>query len=168
MPLEPGGVIGVSLTIQDYTNEKSDATVYWPDGLSLDGLAAEVANLEAIIAALTDGFIVGGTITQKLIQNTPFGAGPPNTSDVNRKGIFTFRNANGTSNKYEIPSLDRALLARGSNNLDPANAAVAAYVSMMISGGLGGLVGQPVSGAGLDLVQLLSARERDRNTDPNR
>lgn len=168
MPLVPQGVVALSVTVQDYTGEKSDATVYFPANVAINLVIDELAAIQAIFAALTDGFIVGGTISQKLTQTDPFGVGPPATSDVNRKGIFTFRNSGGTANKYEIPSIDRTLVGRGSNNLDQAADAIANYIDLMINGGVGALVSAPVTGAGLDIVALLSARETSRNTDPNR
>lgn len=154
--------VSMTLTIADLDNNKRTASVIFPGTLSIADLLLNLGAVEGAIAGLTNGFIVDGTITIDLRQTDPFGAGPPESSDVERKGVFVFTTDAGTYAKYEIPSIDPSLVVDGSNVLDRANPAVQAYITLM-TGGVAGL-GQPVTGAGIALDALFSAKKTHRGS----
>ena len=154
--------VSMTLTIKDLDNNKRTSSVIFPGTLSIADLLANLAAVETAVAGITNGFIVDGTITIDLLQTDPFGAGPPESSDVERKGVFTFTTAAGTYAKYEIPSVDPTLVVDGSNVLDRSSPAVAAYVALM-TGGIP-VLGQPVTGAGIPLEALFSARKIHRGS----
>lgn len=161
MPLVAAGrPTAMTLTIQDLDGNKRTTSVIFPGTVTVADILANLAAVEAAVAGITNGFIVDGTVTIDLNQTDPFGAGPPESSDVERKAAFVFTTEAGTYAKYEVPSVDPALVVDGSNVLDRANLAVQAYVTLM-TGGLPA-VGNPVTGAGIPLEALFSARKIHR------
>lgn len=159
MPLERiSSPVGLSITVEDYNGEQAVTEVFYPNGVDLDGLLAEIATIEAAVAALSDGLIVGGGITIPLIQTTAPPAQRPASSNVQRKGKFVFRNAAGTYNTYQIPSIDRALVQEGSNAIIVGDAAVQAYINLLLNG-FAPLATPAVGGGGQDLSRFVRAYE---------
>lgn len=159
MPLNIGTApISMSVTVRDYNNEEATTEVFFPQAVGVDNLAAEVAAVEAVIAGLTDGWIVGGGITLPLIQTDQQSGPPPITSNVQRKGRFLFRNAAGSYNTYQVPSVDRDLIVPGTDEIDLTALAVQAYVGLMLNG-IPALTAPPVGGGGQDLLTLIRAYE---------
>lgn len=157
----------LTIGVRDFNNEDSTASLFLPAGFSLVDAVTNIAAFEAVIAALTDGFIYTGGISRRFNQtDDPPAEGAPATSNVQRKGVFIFENSFGTYNKYTIPSIDRALVLPGSVQINRSAPAVAAYVALM-TGGLAGVPGStPSGGNGYDLVRLVDAYE-DTVTRPN-
>lgn len=168
MPLVTSGLpTEVSLSIVDYNNEDSTTSIYFPPAFSTVEIITNVAAIEAVVAALTDGFIAGGGLSRRFNQtDDPDETGGPATSNVQRKGVFIFENEFGTFNTYQIPSIDRALVLPGTNKIDRTAAAVVAYAALM-TGGLSGITGsRPQGGNGRNLVRLVDAYE-DTVSRPN-
>lgn len=152
--------VTVSVTIEDRDGNRRPASITFPGTLTIADILANLAATEAVIAGITNGNIVGGSVNIPLLQDTP-PALAPEASDVERKGTFVFRTAAGTYAKYEVPSVDPAIVVDNSNVIDPANAAVAAYVAFMQNGYPGAANG-PVTGAGTQLESLFSAKKTHR------
>lgn len=150
----------LSISVVDYNREVAGTSIFLPTTFAIGDVVTNTAAFEAILAAMTDGFIKSGGVSRRLNQtDDPPVSGGPITSNVQRKGVFVFENSFGTYNTYQIPSIDRALVLPGSKDIDLANAAVVAYVAMM-TGGLGGVTGsRPVGGNGYNLVRLAAAYE---------
>lgn len=154
----------VTVGVRDYNNEDSTASVFFPVGLALADIVGQIAPVEAVIAALTDGFIYGGGLSRRFNQtDDPPPEGAPISSDVQRKGVFVFENSFGTYNTYTIPSIDRALILAGSRQINRAAPAVAAYVALMTNQ-LAGVAGfRAIGGNGYNLVRLVDAYEDSRD-----
>lgn len=160
MPLTfAGRPITVSFSVEDFNGQRSTTEVSFPQTATVAEILAQVAVLEGIFAALTDGFLVSATINLRGRQTDDPGVGAPDTSQVGRKGVFVFETEAGTTATYEIPSLDRGLVTRGSNAIDLADPAIVAYEGFMTDG-IVGITGAPVTGAGIGLARLVRAYER--------
>lgn len=158
----------LSLSIVDHNNERSTTSIFLPASASVDDISTNVAQFEAVMAALTDGFITGAGISRRFNQtNDPPAEGGISTSNVQRKGVFVFENSFGTYNTYQVPSIDRALVLPGSVQIDRGSAAVAAFVTLMTGIELPFLPGvRPIGGNGYTLVRLVDAYE-DSVSRPN-
>lgn len=150
----------VSIGVRDYNDEDFSTSIFFPTGLALADIVGQIAPVEAVIAALTDGFIYGGNLSRRFNQTAdPPVGGVPATANGERKGVFVFENDFGTYNTYMVPSIDRALVLPGSNKIDRAHAAVAAYVALMTNQ-LAGVAGfRAIGGNGRQLVRLVDAYE---------
>lgn len=163
MPLEASNrPVEMTITIQDRDNNKRTTSVIFPGTVTIADILANLAAVEAAVAGITNGYIVDGTVTINLLQTTDAAEPPPESSDVERKAAFVFLTDAGTYAKYEIPSVDPALVVDGTNVLDRNNAAVAAYVTLM-TGGVPA-VGNPVTGAGIPLDELFSVKKIHRGS----
>lgn len=160
MPLDLGPLpVRFTATIQDRDRNTGSATAYRNGFVTLAELEASLAAFEAAIALMTDGYIIGGSISIPLVQTTvPTEPLPPESSDVQRKASAVFRQSNGRTAKYEIPSPSNLLVVDGSNVLDRASAAVLAYEAFMLNNAVLG----SVSGNGLALTRLESIRKIHR------
>lgn len=161
MPLSIGDLpTELAVSVEDYNLETSTSSVFFANSFGLPDIIANTAAVEAILANLTDGNIVGASLSRRFTQTTidPDGLSDQ-TSNVQRKGVFVFANEFGTTNTYFIPSIDRTLLLPGTRNLNRSAAAIQAYVAFM-TGGLAGVTGsRPVGGNGRQLTRLLEAYE---------
>lgn len=158
----------LTFNVQDYNNEDASTSIFVPAATDLTDLAVNIALFEAAIAGMTDGFITGGGLSRAFNQTDPrpeFGG--PATSNVQRKGVFIFENSFGTYSRYQIPSIDRALVRPGTTAIDVTAPAVAAYIALMTTAALAPLPGvRPIGGNGYQLVRLVEAYE-DTVSRPN-
>lgn len=131
-----------------------------PGDTDIDVAQSFYISTGTLIEAMSDAVLVGALLT------IPFDVDPApgvaaETSDVERKGVVTFQTSARTPAKYEIPSIRNTLVVDGTNILDANAAAVIAYIGLMVNGASGV---NPVSGAGLDLIRLHSARKIHRGS----
>ena len=94
----------------------------------------------------------GGPVVDDLVEGTQ------TFSDVERKGSFVFRAANGSTSKIEIPGIDSDILLTGTNIIDPNNADVVAFVNWMTG------ATPSVTGYGVALTELMSAKKIHRKS----
>lgn len=163
MALTPDDVYTVNVTFRDRDNNTSTITFYLNSALGLagDADAAVSGFILPALAALTDAVILSYSISFGQTESAP--AVAPETSDIERKGVFTFRAANGATMKQEIPSIKNTLVVDGSNVLDRANAAVATYIAYMLAGGPLNLA-NPRTYLGSDLVNVITTKKTHRGS----
>lgn len=156
MPLGLGSTpIGVTINVEDRDRNVGKCTFYFPPTMTVIDLVAAAAQAEAVVATLSNGNIIGGSISIPLIQSAAPST-PPEESDVERKGVLTFLTDNPASTaKIEIPSLDNAVVVDGTDVISSvsANALLTALVSL-----------NAMNGVGFDLVSLKSAYKRHRRS----
>lgn len=157
----------VTIGVRDFNNEDSSASVFFPAALALADIVGQIAPVEAVIGALTDGFIYTGGLSRRFNQtDDPPAEGAPISSNVQRKGVFIFENSFGTYNKYTIPSIARSLVTPGTRQINRSAPAVAAYVALMTNA-LAGVAGfRAIGGNGYNLIRLVDAYE-DSTDKPN-
>lgn len=145
--------IGVTINVEDRDRNVGRTTLYFPPTLTVVDLLAAAAQAEIVVGALTNGNIIGGSINIPLIQGSTLGT-PPESSDVERKGVITFLTSNPASmGKIEVPSLNNDTVIDGSDIIGtvPVNALLAALVAL-----------NAMNGIGADLTAVKSAYKRHR------
>lgn len=152
----------ISLTLIDRDNNKSTMSLQTEALLDITDLdAAVVADLIPAIQALSDAVVIAYTVsrTSRDLSYTQ----PGEVSDVERKGVFTFRDAGGFSSIVAVPSIKNTLIVDGTNVIDRTNAAVVDFAGIMLGGSLLG-ASQPTSVHGNDLVAITKAVKTHRKS----
>lgn len=147
--------IGVTIQVEDRDKNRGSCTFYFPPTLTVVDLVSAAAQAEAVVAVLSNGNIVGGSISIPLIQGTAPST-PPEESDVERKGVLVFDTTNPASiGKVEIPSLDNSVVVDGTDVISSvsANALLTALVALNAQ-----------NGVGFDLTALRSAYKSHRRS----
>lgn len=114
------------------------------------------------ITALSDAIVLGWSINRSAFENAP--ALAPETSDVERKGTFTFRTAANRPVTMQLPSVLNTLVIDRTNQLDLTNVSVLAFTNMIIDGAVLGSV-RPVSVTGDDVTVLVNGYKRHRRSN---
>jgi hypothetical protein len=152
--------ISVSYVCRDNDGKNSTAEVTI-DGATLPANAVAFATaLRPIIAALLDSVIVGQNVLIGAYEDAIAITG---RCDVEDKGLFLFNSANGQPASIALPSISETVLQANNEDIDVANAAVAAFVNAMTLG-LGTPLVQPVNAGGADLVGVKSAYKQNRRS----
>lgn len=141
-------------SFQDRDRNISRMSVNLPAALTYD--AAETAALAVFNAAvpISDAVLFSYSLGKGAFDYDAFAAQAPETSDVERKGVFQLRAANGQTVKFEVPSIKNSLVVDGTNAILVADAAVTAFMAALQDTGLGA-GNSPVTNAGADLVANL-------------
>lgn len=160
------GLSEVSLTFQD--TDKNLATTSFLIDANIFGVSFTTwfANVYIpAIALLSDARLLSYRVSQMWYETAP--VEPAETSDVERKGSFTFKTDTNQVVRMEIPSIKNALVFNGTNQIDVGQPAVALYVRLMT--GLELLADnatpfQPSSVSGGDIKSVASARKMHRRS----
>lgn len=126
----------LSYTIQDDSGAKASAAFYVDyDGavITAQELLNEWTNFGDLVDGITDGKIVGGSVTIPLGRDGAWKAAAVADSFVGKTGVFNF--ANDTTFKrdgFAVPAIANAVVTAGRIVL--TNAAVAAFTAAMTSG----------------------------------
>lgn len=128
--------------------------------LVADVTAAFGTTLAGAIAALSDAVVTGWSLSISARENAL--ATAVESSDVERKGSFSFLDASGFPVIVQLPSIKNILVQDGSQAIDLTNVAVLAFVNLFVTGILG--IIRPVSQAGVDVTALKSARKVHRSS----
>lgn len=149
MPFVADSQITVNVAVQDRDNNVGGFSVGYGSTNTLANIIAEVEEdlLPAAIGAI-DGRVIGYTISYGALSDDFTQA--PETSDIERKGVFQFQAANGQITKIELPSIKNTLVVDGSNVLNVADPLVAAVETAFLTPGVDGLA--PVTNTGSNLV----------------
>lgn len=136
---------------QDRDRNTATMSIRLPAALTY--AAAETAALAVFnaAAALSDAILYDYHLGRGATDYDLLVALPPETSDVERKGVFSFRATNGQTIKLEVPSVLNSLVVDGSNILLVSDANVVAFVAAVLDTGLGA-GNSPVTNAGVDLI----------------
>lgn len=113
------------------------------------------------VAAIMDCAVTGYTITTGAHDHSP--AMPPESSDVERKGVFSFRAANGSSYVVAVPSIKNTLVIDETNVIDKVQADVAAFIAMVLDGAVLGIA-HPVTYLGSDIVSIVKGVKNHRGS----
>lgn len=157
MPLELGPLpIRIGVTVQDRDGNTAEAINYRQGITTIVDAEAQVQAFAAVLAPVTDGFLISANLSIPLIQTDPF-ALPPEGSEVARKGRFVFRTVNGRTAKYEVPSIANTLVNDRDRNgaINVSDLAVAAYIAYMEAS---------LNGAGVEISNLEQAFKAHRRT----
>lgn len=147
----------INVGYKDRDNNTSTQTFYFPGTESAANVQTLITGtLIPALVAITDAVITGYRYSFGGRETDPAALIAPETSDVERKASFVFRDEGLGFMKVEIPSVDNLLVVDGTQNLDPANAAVAAFIDMVVDTGIADL-GNLVTFRNLALIERVGA-----------
>lgn len=153
MALEAPLVYNVSATFVDKENKPASVSWYYgSDELLLD-VDVDAREVAAAIAALSNAALKRITIGYVVSDPTISGADADEASEVQRKAKAIFRAANTQLFSQEIPSPKGSLVVDGTDVLNPADAAVIAYIAKMLNTGVTPGIG-PVSSLDSGLTEI--------------
>ena len=162
MSLDRRPVYGLNFTVQD--RDKNNSTVgFFVDTVNTIAEIELAATTYYIpdLQALTDGVVKSWSVTS--IWEESALALAPETSDVERKGVFSFRASNGAAFTMSIPSIKNTKVIDRSNIVNAADTDVAKFISDMLSSGLLALV-RPRTYLGADLASFDKAEKHHRGS----
>lgn len=124
------------LTISFEDNNLKPSTAAWfldATTTDLDVLITSANALRTAVLPLTNARITGASLTLGLDENAP-AALPGPESEVERKLLLPFRGLKKVA-RYtsEVPSSVFTIEQTGTDNVDPANALVAAYIAAVLA-----------------------------------
>lgn len=114
------------------------------------------------VTALSDATYIGWSVSRGATETTPTLA--PETSDVERKGVFTFVGSNNRPVAMQIPSIKNSLVVDGTNKLNRTDTAVTAFTTLMVDGTIMGIA-RPVTVTGADIVRFKDAYKGHRGSN---
>lgn len=156
-------------TAIDDSGERGTTGINLPTGFSL----SQFGEFGSAMATLLDAVLAGkvesaelcfGVDVSGLTSNTAL-----STSDVEELGAFQFRTIDNFPVRMNLPGIDELLVASGSDDIDQADADIAAFISAIESGiaTTGGTI-SPCDVAEGDIVSTDYARERFRASGKRR
>lgn len=153
----------VIYTVIDDDGDRSTTTINIPTGFSL----AQIGEFGAAMATLVDAILHGRVESAGVSFSVDISALINNitgsTSDVEEIGAFKFTTADGYPVSVNLAGLDEGFVAVGTDDLDQALPAVAAFITAMENGisVVGGTI-SPCDVGESDIITTNSARERFR------
>lgn len=144
------------LTFSTIDRDRNPGSVEMFVDTTLDFVAVEAkaSAMVALVGALMDAAITNYTITRAVVDDVA--PQPPETSDVERKGVFRFQLADGRFTSMSVPSFRNDKVIDGTNVINTSDVAVAAFVAAVIADG-----GDRV---GIDIDELVSAKKTHRKS----
>lgn len=151
MALTPDNVWTCSASFVDRDLNGSSIAVFLPAALTFAQADTAFAEVRTAMAVLLDSVIQGWNMGKGAHDYALVVGSAPETSDVERKGVFQWRAANGALLKLELPSIKNTYVIDGTNTIDPTDLDVIAFVDTMINTTIGA-GNSPVTYLGSDLV----------------
>lgn len=158
MSLVADAVWTIVLSFRDRDKNAATLTAYFPGSESAANVQTAITGtLIPAVSILSDAVITGYRYSFGARETDPAVlGGAPESSDVERKASFVFRDEGLGTMKLEIPSINNTYVVDGSNIIDPANAAVAAFINAILDTGLAD-VGNFVTFRNLALIERLGS-----------
>jgi hypothetical protein len=119
----------LTYNIQDSEGVRAPATLYgtYDDSMTVATLATDIGVFKALVAAATDGQIIGSEAT--LMASGAAAPGAFADSDVSQVAVYDFRNTAGRLHGVVIPAAEDASITAGHINL--ADTDIAALVATL-------------------------------------
>jgi len=156
-------------SVVDDSGEIGTTSINIPTGFSL----SQIGEFGSGLATLLDKILGGKVLTAKLVFSVDISSLTSNvalsTSDVEEIGAFQFETVAGFPVTVNIPAINELVVLSGSDELDQADADVAAFIAAMENGlaVTGGTIA-PCDVAESDVVTTVYARERFRASGKRR
>jgi hypothetical protein len=156
-------------TVIDDDGDRATTAINVPTAFSLSQFGEFGTAMATFLDAILGGKVEGAEIAfsvdlSGLTSNTTL-----STSDVEEVGAFAFETAGGFPVKVNVPGIDELLVLSGSDDLDQADPAIAAFISAM-ENGIAVTAGtiSPTDVAEDDITTTVYARERFRASGTRR
>lgn len=151
----------VTITLQDRDWNKSSMSLHLPVGAALATVETFITGtLIPAIQGITNAVVLSWSVTRHAIDNAVV-ADAEEASDVERKGVFSFRAADGSAYVVSVPSLINDVVIDRTNLIDIGDALVVAFLDAMTAGITGAL---PSTYLASDLVRIDHARKMHRGS----
>jgi len=161
MALTLSPVYDISVTFVDRDRNTSTMTLHAPGGLGIFDVETDLTTtIIPAIAACSDALVKSWTITRSAVDDLA-ASDAPEASDVERRGVFSFRAADGSSYTVGIPSFKNTMVIDRTNLINTGDAAVIAFVAAIVTGGEDTA---PTTYLGADITILDHARKRHRGS----
>lgn len=152
----------LTVSFQDRDLNKGSVQLYIAATVLLADIITAVTTLVLPrIAAISDATIIGWSVNRSAYENAVVLA--PETSDVERKGTFTFRTDTNRPVTMQVPSIRNSMVTDRTNQILLNDSAVLSFTEMIIDGAILGAV-RPVSVTGEDVTILVNAYKRHRRS----
>jgi hypothetical protein len=150
--------VAVNFTITDAKGKSATTKVHVPTGFAIADYIEFGTAMGQIIADLSDGVLTNISISLPLsLSGATIRAAAALAADVAKKGLFIAGSAiSGLFARFNIPTYDEDHTVDNTDEMDLADAEVAAVVAI-IEGGAGGA--SPCDLRGNNLTDVLSGRE---------
>lgn len=159
MALTTDAVWQCSWTFRDTDRNIGQATVCLPGATTAANVETFMGSMSTILQALSNATLVGWSYSKGAID--PDANVADEASDSERKGSFTFQDANGFQSTLTIPSIDNAKVVDRSNVIPLDDTDVAAYADAIITG-LGGVA--PTNVRGVSYSRVVKADKTHRRS----
>ena len=164
MALTQSATYNVTITFVDRDKNKSNMTLHVPVGdTTVTALASDIeSGLIPALQGISDASVQGWSIALNAIDRAPLGL-PPEVSDVERKGVFSFRATDGSTYTCQVPSIRNTLVIDETNIVNASDTFVAAFIAAVTDPAVLQL-GKPSTYLGADLVTFEKARKHHRGS----
>ena len=153
MALVADTVARVALFYVDRDNNQASVSAYYGSDNTVANIIAEVEGVLApAVSGMVDAVLTGYSINFGADDTAVSSANAPETSDVERKGSFVFKAANGQIVSMQLPSVKNTLVVDGTNVINSADALTVAFVAAVTTAGVDGL--QPTTNIGEPVISL--------------
>lgn len=162
MALTTEPTMSLTLTLMDRDRNNSTLGFYIANGGLLAVIETAItATIIPAVQAITDAVVIAWTLTTGARDHAP--TLPGETSDVERKGVFSFRADNGASYVVAVPSFKNTMVIDETNVINRVDASVAAFIAMVLDGSILGIA-HPVTYLNSDIVSLSKAVKKHRGS----
>lgn len=153
-----GLAVQVNFTIEDAKGKSSTTNVYVPASFAIADYIEFGTAMGQIIADLSEGILTSISISLPLsLSGATIRSAAAIAADVAKKALFTAGSAvAGLFARFNIPTYDESHTVDNTDEMDMADADVAAVVAIL-EGGAGGA--NPCDLRGNNLTDVLSGRE---------
>lgn len=123
----------IQITLQDADGNRSPFTSYVGGNALFADVEQRANNLEGQLATLSGCAVVESSITKRFTETGPlvFLAG----SEVETKGRFGFDLSDTRNHSVSVPGIRPTLVFPGTNQINRADANVAAFIALLLTGG---------------------------------
>jgi hypothetical protein len=156
-------VFNLNISLEDRDKNVSTMTIYVPSTSLLSVVEEAVTDfIIPAIQGISDATVIGWSLSVNA-DETGLLAPPLESSDVERKGVFSFRAANNAPYVVSVPSIKNTLVIDETNKILKTDALVLAFTNAMTDPAVLDLV-DPTTYLGSDLVQLEKAEKHHRGS----
>lgn len=156
----------INFNFVDGKGARSTTTINIPSGLNDVDLQAAAAQFAQLIANISDCQLTSVALCKAIdISGLINNGAPAATIDVEEGARFVFSSLDGFRTSMRIPGFPETKLLAGTQTVDPADADIIAFVSLMEAGfvGVTDLIAPSTSHAE-DIAQLDAARDDFQRT----
>lgn len=161
MALALNPTYNVSLTLIDLDWNTSSMTVHVPASSVIGTVETYVSGtLIPAIQGISNAVVKSWSITRTAVDSAAV-SDAPEESDVERKGVFSFRAADGSAYVVNVPSLINDVVIDRTNLINTGDTLVVAFLDAITAGITGSL---PSTYLGSDIVRIDHARKMHRGS----